>query len=230
MSRAASPSLDPDSCPRCSAAVEPEQEYCLECGSRLPLARGVLPSLAGAWRARVPWYPGDWVWTALLLLVVAGAAAAVAVLATEDAETRPLALVATFDRPAPPKERARQATSTPAPAERPRRTGGPSTTQTKPRRKPVLVEWPTGQSAYTVVLASLPSTAGAARARRIARRASRAGLPDVGFLDSSKYPSLHPGYFVIFTGVYESADDAASALGEAHRLGFPRAYTRQIVA
>ena len=230
MRPAARSALAPETCPRCAAEVDPGQEYCLECGSRLPLARGVLPALAGAWRARVPWYPGDWVWTALLLLAVAAAAATVSVLATEESETRALPLVATFDRPAPPQRRARQATSTPAPSERPTRTRGTGTTQRDGPRKPVLVEWPVGQSAYTVVLVSLPSAAGAARARQTARRASRAGLPDVGFLDSSKYPSLHPGYFVVFSGVYESADDAASALTEAHRSGFPRAYTRQIVA
>ena len=229
MRAAAPPAFALDSCPRCSAGVEPEQEYCLNCGSRLPLAHGVLPALAGAWRARMPWYPGDWVWAAMLLLAVAAAAATAAVLATEEDKSGALPLVATFDRPAPPQERARQATSTPAPAERRETTANTRTTRTKPRN-PVLVEWPTGQSAYTVVLASLPSTSGATRARQIARRASRAGLPDVGFLDSSKYPSLHPGYFVVFTGVYESADDAASALTEAHRSGFPRAYTRQIVA
>ncbi|MBD0349426.1 MAG: hypothetical protein ICV59_09765 [Thermoleophilia bacterium] len=231
MSALAPPELGLESCPRCAADVEPAQEYCLECGARLPLVHGVLTALAGAWRARVRWYPGDWIWAVLLLLAVAAAAATVAIVVTDDEQTRALPVVATSDRPAPAQQPRRQATSTPAPATRRTGTGRGAAAPAETTKKPAtLVEWPTGQSAYTVVLVSLPSTAGAARARRIARRASRAGLPDVGFLDSSKYPSLHPGYFVVFTGVYESADDAASALAEAHRLGFPRAYTRQIVA
>jgi hypothetical protein len=49
-------------------------------------------------------------------------------------------------------------------------------------------------------------------------------------LDSSEYASLHPGYHVVFSGVYESVDDAASALAVAQRIGYERAYTRQIVS
>ena len=227
----APPASGLDACPRCEAGVEIGQEYCVECGARLPLPRGVLPALAGAWRTRVPWYPGDWIWTALGLLVVAAAGATAAVAATEDAEPRALPLVATFDRPVPVEERRRQATSTPAPAERDTPASARERTTGRRTSRPItLVQWPIGQTAYTVVLASLPTTVGQRRPVRIARRAARAGLPDVGFLDSSQYPSLHPGYFVVFSGAYESADDAASALAEAHRSGFPKAYTRQIVA
>ena len=52
----------------------------------------------------------------------------------------------------------------------------------------------------------------------------------MGFLDSSKITSLHPGYLVVFSGVYESADDAQSALQQAVKKGFRKAYTRQIVS
>jgi hypothetical protein len=218
---------EPDHCPRCGADVAPSQEYCLECGARLPLPHGMLPVLAGAWRARLRWYPGDWVWTALLLLGVAAAAGAVALVTVDDDQPRAQPLVATFDRPVPAAPRARQATSTPTPAER-RKSKKPSN---RPGRKPgSLVQWPLGRSAYTVVLASFPSQTGKDTATALARRASRAGLFDVGLLDSSRYASLHPGYYIVFSGVYESADDAASALRQAQRLGFGRAYTRQIVS
>jgi hypothetical protein len=207
--------------------VAPAQEYCLECGTRLPLAHGMLPALAGAWRARLRWYPGDWVWTALLLLAVAAAAAAVALVTVDDGQPQALPLVATSAHPVPAAPRPRQATSTPAPSPR-----GPSTTTpSRPGRQPgSLVQWPLGRTAYTVVLASFPSKTGQQKATRLARGASRACLLDVGLLDSSRYPSLHPCYYVVFSGVYESADDAASALRQAQKRGYGRAYTRQIVS
>ena len=71
-------------CPRCGTPYEPFQEYCLECGLRLPVSSGIIPVLATAWRRRVPWYPGDWIWPVLGALVVAALAAAVAILATTD--------------------------------------------------------------------------------------------------------------------------------------------------
>src|SRR6266545_3612274 len=78
--------LEGGECPRCGTPYEPLQEYCLECGLRLPVERGVIAVLSTAWRRRLPWYPGDWVWIVLLLLVVAALAATVAVLATRDNE------------------------------------------------------------------------------------------------------------------------------------------------
>ena len=62
-------------CPRCGTPHEPNQEYCLECGLRLPVeASGLVPSLGRAWRRRLGWYPGDWVWPSLLALLIAALA------------------------------------------------------------------------------------------------------------------------------------------------------------
>ena len=55
------------------------QEYCLECGLRLPRITGILARLRRRWIQRFGWYPGDWVWTSLLGLLVAIAGAAVAI-------------------------------------------------------------------------------------------------------------------------------------------------------
>jgi hypothetical protein len=204
--------------------VDPSQEYCLECGARLPSPHGMLPVLAGAWRARLRWYPGDWIWTALVLLGVAAAATAIALASVDDDQPVAQPLVATSDRPAPPVSRPRQVTS-PTPAVRPK------TKSNLPGRKPgTLVQWPLARTAYTVVLGSYPSATGREEATSLARRASTAGLLDVGLLDSNNFASLHPGYYIVFSGVYESADDAASALRQAQKRGFGRAYTRQIVS
>src|SRR5438270_8406964 len=75
------PDIEGGDCPRCGTPYEPLQEYCLECGLRLPVSRGVIALLSTAWRRRLPWYPGDWIWPVLLALIIAALAAAGAILA-----------------------------------------------------------------------------------------------------------------------------------------------------
>jgi cell division septation protein DedD len=212
-------------CPRCGTAYAPGQEYCLECGLRLPAeAAGVVPRLARAWRRRVAWYPGDWIWPSLLALVIAalagiGASAFVshdtrgAAYRTETSPTSPVTSTI-----APPE------TTTAATTTRPRAQKPPPPPPPPAAPRP----WPAGQSGFTVVLQSLPSANGRAFALAQARAALHAGVPDVGILDSSKFTSLHPGYYVLFSGVYHSFDDANAALTTVRTHGFSRAYPRRI--
>jgi hypothetical protein len=81
-----------------------------------------------------------------------------------------------------------------------------------------VAEWPTDEDGWTIALASVPQTAGRATALGRARAARRKGLPQVGVLDSSRYASLHPGYWIVFSGVYSSEAEATSALEEARRV------------
>jgi hypothetical protein len=234
MSTPAVPPQGPQ-CPRCGATHGPDQEYCLECGQRLQPAGGVFGRLAGAWQRRFSWYPGDWIWPVLLFLViaVAGAAAAI-VLADAGAENNTLVATqggvphspttapetATVALPSVPSGTPSGAPSTP--------TAPPPATTTAPRPG-ALTRWPAGQSGYTVVLESIPaSSSGRALALERARSASRAGLPQVGVLDSSRYSSLHPGYSVVFSGIYDSRGEADRAQAAANAKGFSAAYVRQI--
>ena len=73
-------------CPRCGTPYDPFQEYCLECGLRLPATHGVIPVLATAWRRRVSWYPGDWIWPTLAALIIAALAGGIAILVTNDSD------------------------------------------------------------------------------------------------------------------------------------------------
>ncbi|HWQ22954.1 MAG TPA: hypothetical protein VNK94_02500, partial [Gaiellaceae bacterium] len=91
-----------------------------------------------------------------------------------------------------------------------------------------ILDWPAGEEGWTVVLATLPQTEGRRAAIARAREARRRGLPAVGILDSSRFASLHPGYWVVFSGVYPSEAEAASALPQARRL-VGAAATRRIV-
>ena len=74
--------------------------------------------------------------------------------------------------------------------------------------------WPR-RNGYTVVLAVVPTSAGVKAARARALAAIRAGLGDVGVLESSRYASLHPGYRVVFSGVYRTLEEALRALPKA---------------
>ncbi len=218
-------------CPRCGTPYEPFQEYCLECGLRLPITRGLIPVLATAWRRRVPWYPGDWVWPVLAALLIAALAAAVAILATTDngSATKTKAGL----EPVPPAT-----STTPPPAgtgTSPGPTGSvPTTAPTAPEPAPPpppsneLTEWPPGQNGWTIVLASVPQSAGRAAANSEARKALAAGLTDVGVLNSSEFSSLHSGYFVVFSGIFSSEGEGRSAIDTA-KASYPQAYVRQIV-
>jgi hypothetical protein len=88
-----------------------------------------------------------------------------------------------------------------------------------PRPHPTLTTWPSGTNGYTVVLESIPSSAGAALAIAQAKAAQRRGVRQVGILASSRYSSLHPGYTVVFSGVYRTTAAATAALPTVHAPG-----------
>jgi hypothetical protein len=47
-------------------------------------------------------------------------------------------------------------------------------------------------------------------------------------LDSSGFGTLHPGYYVVFSGVYGAAGDAQAALETVRARGFAGAYVTRI--
>lgn len=218
-------------CPRCGSPYEPFQEYCLECGLRLPATHGLIPMLATAWRRRVPWYPGDWIWPVLAALVIAVLAAGIAILSTNDngsaAKTKNAVsgTVPTTTSTNPPSTETGPEPTSSVPT---------TTTPAAPQPPPPpptsgggLTEWQ-GQNGWTIVLASIPQSSGRAAATAAARKALAAGLTDVGVLDSSDFSSLHSGYFVVFTGVFSSEQEARSALDTA-KGSYAQAYVRQII-
>ena len=80
-----------------------------------------------------------------------------------------------------------------------------------------------------MVLESIPAGGGGhSLAITRARSASKDGLPQVGVLDSSRYSSLHPGYYVVFSGIYPSRGQADAAQAGANAKGFGASYVRQI--
>jgi hypothetical protein len=214
-------------CPRCGTPAVSGQEYCLECGARLGAAGG--GSVLRAVRNH-PWVAG-WVAPSLLGLVIAvvGTGAAIAISGDREESAAPEtltggSLTVTEDRSTLTAPEPTNAATTTASA-----TTAPATTAAPPRpRSPGAVTWPRGQRGWTIVLLSLPQANGRAAAAAKAAEARRGGLRRVGILDSSRYASLHPDYYVVFTGVFETEVEAASALQRAKAV-FPGAYQREIV-
>jgi hypothetical protein len=216
-------------CPRCGAAREPDQRYCLECGLALPRVQGRLPSLRRRWIRRVGWYPGDWIWVSLLTLIVAAAGAASAIVLTQRVNDGGSVFVDTHTVPVTePTQVPTRTTPTVNTATLPT---APEPTTPKPTPKGPKngrFVWPRNENGWTIVLVSYPKTNGRPTALQTADRAAKAGLRQVGVLDSSRYASLQPGYYVVFTGVYPAKTDADTAVATARQAGFGGAYSRQI--
>jgi hypothetical protein len=150
----------------------------------------------------------------MLLVAAGGAAAAIAFGADSNADT-----ATTSVAPAP-----RPARAAPAPLPEAGSSGRTSSTPAPTAR----ASWPAGRRGWTIVLFSYPSTTGTTAAYSTAARATHQGLPEVGVLDSGRFASLHPGYYVVFSGVYSTAAEADAALRSVRASGFSSAYTRQI--
>lgn len=82
-------------------------------------------------------------------------------------------------------------------------------------------DWP-GGSGHTAILASVSDEA---EARSIQSQATSSGL-DAGVLYSSDYRSLRPGYWVVFSGAFDSQAGAADRANRAKSLGYSDAYPR----
>ncbi|MHB8641488.1 MAG: hypothetical protein ACYDA3_01165 [Gaiellaceae bacterium] len=173
----------------------------------------------------------DWTWRVAAFSVLAALGALSAIAVSDGASGKPAltttapATQPTVTQPTVTQPTVTQPATTAAP---PPVTTAPTTTASPPPT-PVptgLTRWP-NRNGYTVVLQSLPASAQSS-AEATARRAVAAGLRDVGVLDSSAYSSLHPGYLVVFSGIYAASAEAGAAADRAHAAGFARAYSRRI--
>ena len=214
-------------CQRCGGAVQADQEYCLECGVVLGTHPGVVDRASARVARRHAW-AGTWILPAMLGLVVAALGTAAAIAISGRAASPTAVSVATGGNLTVTETGSTLTAPEPtAPSQTTKSPPAAATTATLPAN-PATVTWPRGRRGWTIVLTSMPQANGRAAAADEAADARSGGLRRVGVLDSSRFASLHPGYYVVFTGVFDSEVEAASALQRA-RAVVPGAYPREIV-
>jgi hypothetical protein len=218
---------EPGRCPTCGAPHDPYQEYCLECGHRLP----------SPYQSREVWARSPlWLWAALLalLLVALVAGAIVAIAATRGDEESGASIPIVTTGPGttdtvgvitqPPTVTINPPTTTFGATTTATTTG----TTTFGTTTSANVTWPAGKDGFSIFLKSVPTSEGRAKADAAADKARANGLTQVGVLNSSDYSSLNAGYWVTFTGIYDTQSQANAALANARSKGFPTAYVREV--
>ncbi len=213
---AAPPPATERACPRCGASLAPDQEWCLSCGT----AVGTRIAPAPHWRVPV-------VLIGLLLALIA--VALVLALVELSGDPQPVAKAPSATATATPAGAPADdggvappvagTAPTPVPTATPSLTPAPSTPPGPASSTGALAVWPSGKSGWTAVVASTQSRAEAER------KARAAGGSEVGVLKSDDFSSLRKGYWVVFSGRYDSraaAENAAKSAGSG-------AYARRIV-
>lgn len=216
---------DQIACPSCGAPADAGQLMCLECGSRLALDYQRPPS----WRL-----PAAIVG---VIVILAGAAVAFALAqVTDDAGKTAQSPTA----PAPTGAQGAQAapgdTQSPTPSQPSSAPAGeatppaesapaePTPTPTPAPTPDASTGWPPGKEAFTVVLASMPTEAAA---EDKLQKAKDAGITGAAILNSDDFPTLNPGYWVVFDGQFDSVAQATSQAEQDRGKGeFGDAYPR----
>jgi SPOR domain len=107
-------------------------------------------------------------------------------------------------------------------AERPRdRDASANTEQATPPRR-LLLEWPDGLTAHTVILVT---TSDRAAARRLARETARSGI-EAGLLRGEDY-DLGEGLWIVFAGRFDTPEGAARQASDLAER-FPGAYPKLV--
>jgi hypothetical protein len=195
------PPTEQRSCPHCGSPLAADQEWCLNCGH----AVGTRIAPTPRWRVPVA------IVGAVLALLVA---ALVLSLVELSGDPQPVAKAptsqATADAatPTPTPANGENAVPTTTPTPAPGGTGGTVGS----------AEWPSGKTAWTVVVASSTS-------RAAAQKKAKAAGADAGVLHSDDFSSLRKGYWVVFAGQYP--DQKAAQAAAKSRGG--DAYARRVV-
>jgi predicted nucleic acid-binding Zn ribbon protein len=188
-------------CPRCGAEAEPGQLVCTSCGARLELGR----------RRRGGAVVAVLLAVAALVLGAGASGFAVSEITSDEGEDA-----------APAAERADRAAPAPAVAAgEPQQATQATVPPAEPRRR-LLLDWPDGLTAHTVVLVT---TSDHPAARRLAREAAKTGI-EAGLLRSDDY-NLGTGLWIVFAGRFDTPEGAArQARDLAER--FPGAYPQLV--
>jgi hypothetical protein len=200
-------------CPACGTSAEPGQLVCINCGWRLALRDSA--RYAGPPRNAIP------VIALLLAVVVIGAGAfgfALSEITSDDGGGSGNDQAAASTPPAPTAGGGgSQAGGSGDPGTDTSAAGEP-----QHKSRSVLLEWPPGVTAYTVVLVT---SSDKPAAHRVALEASKSGI-EAGMLDSDEY-DLGTGLWIVYAGRFDSQSGAAK---QASNLAgrYPGAYVQRV--
>jgi hypothetical protein len=184
------------SCPHCGAETERGQLICVECGNRLALKE------EGGDRRRFDRAPAIAV---LLTVIVVGAGAfgfALSELTDSSGDSSAADHSKTDEAAAPTTETDTGAAQQPSHS--------------------LLLTWPKGVTAYTVVLVT---TGDQPSARKVAREAAQSGI-EAGVLRSDDY-GLGEGFWIVFAGRFDSQPSAERQAGNLASR-YPGAYAARV--
>ena len=224
------PAADVARCPACLSPMRSDQRYCLECGERLAVDEIPPPPGGGSAFANRN--------TSILaiiavILIIAGIGLAWVALRTSDGGDDPVATSATTAPDTTDTSITDPGFTDPGITD----TGITDPGYTDPGfTDPGITDtggiangWPADQSGFAVILASKDVVLFTeADAQAIADQATADGVPMVGVLDSSLFPTLNPGYWAVFSGPYATKDEATTAATTIQGQGYPDAYAREV--
>jgi septal ring-binding cell division protein DamX len=247
------PAPTPRACPRCGAGLTPDQEWCLNCGADVGARIADTPR----WRVPIIIVGTLLVLAlgaiALALIELADDDQQVAQTppAQTAAPTPTPPAPPTGEQPAPGEAGATPGATVPEASDdataggqsgtttpTPENEGGSANGQASPTATPspgsntdtgtgstgTIASWPSGKTAWTVILESATSKSAAdAKANELS-----SGGTTVGVLHSDDFSSLNKGYWVVFSGTYDSKSAADSAL-DGLKAKVPEAYVRHVV-
>lgn len=192
--------------------MAPDQRYCLSCGARRGAARVVpadaqpVPAEATVVTAQRPADVSPL--AAVIGIALLGGMLLIGVLigrSGSDDNSTPAPVVTVAPNSTTPEG----STTTPGTSTTP----GDTTTAPATPSGVVVTDWPTDAQGFTIQLSTVPKQGATQELVDAAKQtAIGKGAKDVGSLDSDLYPSLTPGNYVIYSGIYTDRDQATKAL------------------
>ena len=202
-------------CANCGAPMAADQRYCLNCGARTgePRVPAEAPVAEPASAPAAPRPADVSPLAAVIGIALLGGMLLIGVLIGREAggdDTTPAPVVQVG------QSTAGEATTPAAPP-----ASTPSeTTETPPPDGEVTVpsEWPEGTDGWTIQLSSVPKADATPESVESSKQgAVDQGATDAAVLDSDLYPTLTPGLYIVYSGVYtdrKSAEVGLKALGK----------------